>query len=250
MNRPQHRWRARLAALATAARSWWDSSPWPATALAATSITPASGGSAISGRHGPRPDRDGGAWTALSGPVVTGAPPATSEQRHHHPDPERGFELRTGALGGAVGAAFTASAGTAPSPRPPPVVTATTIHHDARRDRQHRSDRCVSPLSGIQVARPAGSCPTPGLYLRRARSRAAGTLTMVAGARSSPSPSSQHVGGGRRRVRPAAEGEVGRPVRERAGSTTSSLSRSTPSPPRRQPQLHAHQPGGDGRRGG
>ncbi len=183
MNRPQHRWRARLAALATGGALLVGLFPLAGTALAATSITPASGGSAIPADTGPAPTGTA-AWTALTGPVVTeGAAGDIPNSGTVTLTLSGGFELRTGALGGAVGAAFTASAGSCALTATTPVVTATTITTTLGGTASTGSDRCRLTFSGIQVRPTSGIVPNAGaLAFSGAVSGAAGTLTMVAGA--------------------------------------------------------------------
>ena len=182
MNRPERHFRARLAVLVAGGALIAALFPMAGTALAVNTITLVTGGSAISADTGPAPTGTA-AWTSLGGPVVTeGAAadiPATGTVTLTLTG---GFEFRTVALGGAGGAAFTASAGACSLTRTTPVVGATTITTDLGGTVTSGSDRCQLTFSGIQVRPTTGTTPNTGaLTFSGAITGAAGSLAMVAG---------------------------------------------------------------------
>lgn len=155
----------------------------PGAVLAAVTITPVTGGGAISADTA-SPSPGTGAWTALGGPVVTeGAPGDIPNAGTVTLTLSGSFEFRTAALGGAVGAAFTASAGACALTATPPVVAATTITTTLGGTATTGGDRCRLTFSGIQARPTVGTTPNTGtLAFTGAITSAAGTLTMVAGA--------------------------------------------------------------------
>jgi hypothetical protein len=173
--------RTRFATLVVAGGLLLGLFPMAGTALAATGITPAN--ASISADTGPAPTGTA-LWTALSGPVATdGALNDIPNSGTVTLTLTGSFELRTAALGGAVGAAFSASAGACALTASAPVVTATTITTELGGTAGTGSDRCRLTFSGIQVRPTTGVTPNTGtLALSGAISGAAGTLTMVPGA--------------------------------------------------------------------
>ena len=185
MDRPVLHWRARLAALAAAGALLVGLFPMAGTALAAVSITPATGGAAISADTAVGAPRGTTAWTSLSGPaVVEGLAGDIPNSGTVTLTLTGGWEFRTTALGGAVAATFSASAGSCALTATTPVITATTIATTLGGTATTGSDRCRLTLSGIQV-RPTIGTPLPNagtLTFSGAVSGAAGALAMVAGA--------------------------------------------------------------------
>ncbi|HSW42553.1 MAG TPA: hypothetical protein VLM76_08605 [Patescibacteria group bacterium] len=155
----------------------------PGAVLAATTITPATGGSAISADTA-SPSPGTGAWTALGGPVVTDGNPGDIPNTGTVTLTLSGsFEFRTAALGGAVGAAFTAAAGACGLTATTPVVAALTITTTLAGTATTGGDRCRLTFSGIQVRPTVGTLPNTGaLAFSGVITGAAGSVTMVVGA--------------------------------------------------------------------
>ncbi len=182
MNRPQEHLRARLAVLAVAGGLLVGLFPMAGSVLAATGVTPVTGGGAISADTGPAPTGTA-TWMSLGGPVATEGNFGDITTGALTLTLTGSYEFRTGALGGAVGAAFTASAGACALTATAPVVTATTITTTLGGTATTGPDRCRLTFSGIQVRPTTGVTPNTGaLALSGAITGAAGTLTMVPGA--------------------------------------------------------------------
>lgn len=177
MNNPQVRLRTRLAALATAGGLLVGLFPMAGPVLAAVTIAPAS--ASISADTASAPPGTG-AWTALTGPVVTesaageialGSLTLTLTTGNYEFRPDVGS------------AAFSAAAGACALIASAPTLTSTTITTTISGTATTGTDRCRLTFSGIQVRPTAGGVPNVGsLNFSGAFSGAAGTLTMIPGA--------------------------------------------------------------------
>jgi hypothetical protein len=181
MNRPEQHFRARLAVLMVGGALIAALFPMAGSVLAATSITAATNGGAISADTA-TPSPGTGAWTALGGPVVNeGAAADIPNSGTVTLTLTGSYEFRTTAQGGAVGAAFTAT-GACALTATTPIITAATITTTLGGTATSGTERCHLTFSGIQVRPIVGVMPNTGaLAFSGAITGAAGTLAMVAG---------------------------------------------------------------------